>query len=1029
MFAEIQKKLESAYDMRKRGNTDAAVSLLQTVKQGDGVLKDSLDLLLRIYSSEIDGLSGGAGESSFVDDRLTDETIKAAEIVESKVYELLSSKKYDMAFDQLAEYVRKFYYVPTSLDLVEKANVEFSVNGRQELSTALLEGYLGAIRILSTHYAFPGSLTARDFKDIKVSDLVLPPLRGNGNDFAGLMAASKNNEYVSAVHQDSSVTQLFIWGDDITEDDTRYWESIARQVTGEALVTFIGSASHETDLVNVKSNPWSVLGAIDQEVKVRSLSGRMLIAHASVRITGSLRSAFAKPTSNKAVICPRFSIDGAHGKNDSLRYVRAINRRIDEEVERHYHLRATMVCVTFDISVLDQLQAVDEMVHLQCCDTELFWRLGNNGAYFVTPESGVCWFGAKSGQRLDQAFKYYYSSRKNLNQLYPLSTDRKLSEQYKVPLVDIYIPLYNCEKYIEEAINSCLNQTVKDIRICISDDGSSDDSVAIVKRLQVQHKNIVLEEHSNSGISITTMRAIGLGNGLLIAQLDSDDLLMPDAVETLIAPLLKDEELGCAYGSCERIDGDGKYLKNEYDYPRFEREKMLSTSICHHFRMWKRKYYNRTTKFNPFIVNGIDYDFFSKLGEVTKIHHHKKILYRRRWHGGNTSIRREKDQTRNTYICIINSILRQGLSDVLPFSPNVEEPRRIQFKRKKRKTMLFRFPDYSYSNPYQNLLYKGLSSDIEVKKGGIESAIGSQESGIKTLFHLHWLNFILNSAESDGHAETLVDKFLLKLKRFKEAGGYIIWTVHNKLEHNRTFTAQDVRLRSALCALADKIHLHDRANYNEVFVSNPIPEDKLVVHAHGNYFGAYGDFDIEERETRILAGKRRVLIFGQLRKYKDLNRIVEIVDAATRSGLQVTIAGNPEDETVEYLIRGRFSENRNVVLNLKRIPNDEINELLVSHDIGVLSYSDILTSGTLRLFQSYGLIPVAPDLPLFDREIERSVSGFVYSADQSDLDSVFGALVSCDDQYLLAIARESYLRAVETDWRGPLTKTINLAAS
>ena len=56
--------------------------------------------------------------------------------------------------------------------------------------------------------------------------------------------------------------------------------------------------------------------------------------------------------------------------------------------------------------------------------------------------------------------------------------------------VDILIPTYNREQYIKPCIDSILNQTYKDINIIIYDDGSTDNTEAIIKEYQATHKNI-----------------------------------------------------------------------------------------------------------------------------------------------------------------------------------------------------------------------------------------------------------------------------------------------------------------------------------------------------------------------------------------------------------------------------------------------------------------------------------------------------------------------------------------------------------
>ena len=75
---------------------------------------------------------------------------------------------------------------------------------------------------------------------------------------------------------------------------------------------------------------------------------------------------------------------------------------------------------------------------------------------------------------------------------------------------------------------------------------------------------------------------------------------------------------------------------------------MLTASIIHHFRFFKKFYWCRTEGFNERIKNAVDYDMFLKLSEVCEVKHLNIVGYRRRLHGQNTSILNSKDQIKNT---------------------------------------------------------------------------------------------------------------------------------------------------------------------------------------------------------------------------------------------------------------------------------------------------------------------------------------------------------------------------------------------
>jgi glycosyltransferase involved in cell wall biosynthesis len=102
---------------------------------------------------------------------------------------------------------------------------------------------------------------------------------------------------------------------------------------------------------------------------------------------------------------------------------------------------------------------------------------------------------------------------------------------FKNPLVSILIPLYNSEKYIGETIDSCLDQTWKNIEIIIVDDGSEDKSLHIVQEYSSKYDFIKLYQQSNKGAPAARNKAFELSNGRFIQYLDSDDILSEAKIE------------------------------------------------------------------------------------------------------------------------------------------------------------------------------------------------------------------------------------------------------------------------------------------------------------------------------------------------------------------------------------------------------------------------------------------------------------------------------------------------------------------
>ena len=100
-------------------------------------------------------------------------------------------------------------------------------------------------------------------------------------------------------------------------------------------------------------------------------------------------------------------------------------------------------------------------------------------------------------------------------------------------LLSIIVPVYNVEKYLENCINSLINQTLHNIEIILVDDGSTDNSGLICDQYQLIDKRIKVIHKQNRGISDT--RNIGIKNatGRYIGFVDSDDCVKKTMFETL----------------------------------------------------------------------------------------------------------------------------------------------------------------------------------------------------------------------------------------------------------------------------------------------------------------------------------------------------------------------------------------------------------------------------------------------------------------------------------------------------------------
>lgn len=109
------------------------------------------------------------------------------------------------------------------------------------------------------------------------------------------------------------------------------------------------------------------------------------------------------------------------------------------------------------------------------------------------------------------------------------------------PLVSIVIPVYNVEKYIGVCLDSCLEQTYKNIEVILVDDGSSDCSAEIVDGYVARDGRIRQFRQENQGVAAARNRGVKLSVGDYIVHLDADDFLELNYVELMMNAALQNE--------------------------------------------------------------------------------------------------------------------------------------------------------------------------------------------------------------------------------------------------------------------------------------------------------------------------------------------------------------------------------------------------------------------------------------------------------------------------------------------------------
>ncbi|MFR5795745.1 MAG: glycosyltransferase family 2 protein [Christensenellales bacterium] len=113
-------------------------------------------------------------------------------------------------------------------------------------------------------------------------------------------------------------------------------------------------------------------------------------------------------------------------------------------------------------------------------------------------------------------------------------------EQAKISVI---LPCYNAGAYLSACLNSLLAQSMRDFEVIFVDDGSRDDSLALARRYAERDVRIHVFSQENQGVSAARNLGLAHARGEWITFVDGDDLLPPDAFETLLSGAAEDVDM------------------------------------------------------------------------------------------------------------------------------------------------------------------------------------------------------------------------------------------------------------------------------------------------------------------------------------------------------------------------------------------------------------------------------------------------------------------------------------------------------
>ncbi len=185
------------------------------------------------------------------------------------------------------------------------------------------------------------------------------------------------------------------------------------------------------------------------------------------------------------------------------------------------------------------------------------------------------------------------------------------------PTISVVIPAFNAEKTILETIKSAQKQSFQDFEIIIINDGSTDNTVSLVKN--ISDSRIKVFSYENGGLSVARNRGISRAVGDYIAFLDADDLWTSDKLELQLKALQQHPKAGLAYSWTYFMDEQKQTV--HLDRPLYFEGDVHADLLVWNFLahgsnpLIRKDAINSVGEFNPAVSGAADWDYWLRVAE------------------------------------------------------------------------------------------------------------------------------------------------------------------------------------------------------------------------------------------------------------------------------------------------------------------------------------------------------------------------------------------------------------------------------
>lgn len=219
-----------------------------------------------------------------------------------------------------------------------------------------------------------------------------------------------------------------------------------------------------------------------------------------------------------------------------------------------------------------------------------------------------------------------------------------------VPTVTVLMPVYNCELYIKEAIDSILSQTFSDFELLIIDDASADRTVSIIKSY-IDSRIKLIEKPLNTGLINSLNLGLQMAKGIYIARMDGDDISLPNRFAKQVAFLDANQDITVC-GSCYTVIGTDTTIQLPEHHDDIKLAFLKGNCMAHSSIMMRKPLPGEIPlKYDLSRETAEDYDLWVRLAlQGSLLHNLQEVLLFYRMHNSQVSQRQSLKQMNSVLV-------------------------------------------------------------------------------------------------------------------------------------------------------------------------------------------------------------------------------------------------------------------------------------------------------------------------------------------------------------------------------------------